>query len=85
MSHSFFHPFGADAHRRSAELLGGSGLYSAKMGEVHHHHARLGSKLAEREWIAARPVLKFALEVAVGAAASAGTILAIFAWSGASL
>jgi hypothetical protein len=90
MPPSFFRSFGDDAHRRSVSLThsaafpGASGLSSANVGED-HHHGRLVSKLAEREWTAVKPVLTFALEVAVGAVASAGTILAIFAWSGASL
>ena len=54
---------------------------SARVDEGHLHH----SGMAERERFAVKRVLVFAVEVATGAAVCAGTILAIFAWTGASL
>jgi hypothetical protein len=50
-----------------------------------YHHARLHSPPALRERIAVNHTAVFMLQIAVGATACAGTILALFAWSGASL
>jgi hypothetical protein len=52
---------------------------SADEGRLHHF------SIAERERLAVKRVSLFALEVATGVAVGAGTILAIFAWTGASL
>lgn len=52
---------------------------SADEGRLHHF------SIAERERLALKRVSLFALEVAAGLAVGAGTILAIFAWTGASL
>jgi hypothetical protein len=41
-----------------------------------------GSRLVERELGMPKPALMFALQLSVGAAAAAGTILALFAWGG---
>jgi hypothetical protein len=60
---------------------GASRLSSVTMAKVHYSHPRPAEpceKLRKR-------VTMFALEVAVGAAACAGTILAIFAWGAASI
>jgi hypothetical protein len=59
---------------------GASGLSSMRI-DGHHHHSRW----AEREAFTMKRVLVFALEAATGAATCAGSILAIFAWSGTSL
>jgi hypothetical protein len=60
---------------------GASGLSSVQVGPGHRRHPRL----SQRGELAMKRVLVFALEAAVGAVACAGTILAIFAWTGASL
>jgi hypothetical protein len=39
--------------------------------------------LAQRKYNAIKPLLMFTMQVIIGAAALAGTILALFAWSGA--
>jgi hypothetical protein len=69
----------------SAEFPGAFGLFSASVGDSHHHQVRLGLKLTERDWSAARCVMVFALELGFGAAVCAGTMMAIFAWTGSSL
>jgi hypothetical protein len=43
------------------------------------------ARLADRERIQTKRVLVFVLEAALGAIVCAGTILAIFAWTGAGL
>jgi len=60
------------------------GLPAATAGEVIHPRVRKASRLVEREWSAV-PEVMFALQMGVGAAVAAGTILALFAWSGAGL
>ena len=54
-------------------------------GGVIRPRVRRASRLVEREISATNPVLMFALQLSVGAVAAAGTILALFAWSGAGL
>ena len=49
---------------------------------VRRARVRRASRLVEREISATNPVLMFALQLSVGAAA-VGTMLALFAWSGA--
>jgi hypothetical protein len=61
---------------------GASRLTSITIAKVHYSHPRPAEPC---ERLARKRVTMFALEVAVGAAACAGTILAIFAWGGASL
>jgi hypothetical protein len=50
---------------------------------------RRASRLVEREWgepkPAVKPLLRFALQFSVGAAAAGGAVLAFFAWSGAGM
>ena len=58
---------------------------SKTFGGVIRPRVRRASRLVERETSTTNPVLMFALQLSVGAAAAAGTILALFAWSGASL
>jgi hypothetical protein len=55
--------------------------FSARVNLDHRRH----SGLAEGDRFAVNPVLVFALEAAIGMAMCAGTILAMFAWTGASL
>jgi hypothetical protein len=61
---------------------GASRLTSVTMAKVHYSHPRSAEPY---ERLARKRVTMFALEAAVGAAACAGTILAIFAWAAASL
>lgn len=67
-----------DALARSKKA---SALTSIRAGEVYHSYPRS----AEHKNPAIKRVAMFALQVAVGAAGCAGTILAIFAWAGGSL
>jgi hypothetical protein len=80
MDHSLSRSFGGNAP---------SGFPSATFGEVVHPHVQRASRLVERELSAAKPAVKplltFALQLTVGATAAIGTIMAIFAWSGAGL
>jgi hypothetical protein len=61
---------------------GASRLTSVTMANVHCSHPRPAEPC---ERLARKRVTMFALEVAVGVAACAGTILAIFAWGTASI
>jgi len=61
------------------------GLPTASVGEVIPPHVRRASRLVEREWSEVKPLLMFALQLTIAATAAAGTILALFAWSGAGL
>jgi len=54
---------------------------SARLNEGHCCHL----VLAEGDRFSVKPVLVFALKAAIGVAVCAGTILAMFAWTGASL
>ena len=74
MNHSLCPSFGAKI-----------GSPSETFGGVVRPRVRRASRLAERETSATNPVLMFALQLSVGVAAAAGTILALFAWSGAGL
>ena len=91
MSHSLFISFGADAHQRSVSLRHLTGFpasfgpCSTSVWEGSHQGVRQGSRLLERELRGAKPMLIFALQIAVGCASAIGTILALFAWSGAGL
>jgi hypothetical protein len=78
-------PVGADPHRQLLKHLfpGASWPFWARLGEQRHDQARVGLRLAESEDTPTRSLLVFALQMALAAAACAGTILAIFAWSGA--
>lgn len=62
---------------------------AASVGEVIDPHVRRASRLVERQWgeakPAVKPLLRFALQFSVGAAAATGTVLAFFAWTGAGL
>jgi hypothetical protein len=69
---------GADPHRQFSKHLWFS-------GEQHHGQTRVDLPQAELEDTATRPPLIAVLEIAVAAATCAGTILALFAWSGAAL
>jgi hypothetical protein len=55
---------------------------SQTFGGVIRPRVRRASRLVESEISATNPVLMFALQLSVGAAA-VGTMLALFAWSGA--
>jgi hypothetical protein len=72
MAHSFLPPFGDLAHRRSVSLT-----HSAEIPRV--------SRLSSVSISEGQRVLTFALQLTVGAAAAAATILALFAWTGAGL
>jgi len=87
---SFRAPFDADTVRRflkhvyginSARVHGSAELSSVTI--VERVHADFG--LPERERIALKRVLLLAFEVVVAAVACVGSILAIFAWTGAGL
>ena len=58
---------------------------SKTFGGVIRPRVRRASRLVKRETSATNPALMFWLQLSVGAVAAAGTILALFAWSGASL
>ena len=75
MAHLFSRAFGADVP---------FGLPAALVGAVIDPRDRRDARSVEREWSVA-PVVMFALQMSVGAAVAAGTILALFAWSGAGL
>src|SRR6202140_87116 len=64
-----------NAHRQPGSLI--SGLCSANV--------QRSFKLLERKWSTVKPAAEFALRLTVGVAAAAGTILALFAWTGAGL
>jgi hypothetical protein len=55
--------------------------FSVGVNVDHRRH----SGLAEGDRFAVKPVLVFALEAAIGMAVCTGTIVAVFAWTGASL
>ena len=71
MNHSLCPSFGAEI-----------AIPSKTFGGVIRPRVRRASRLVEREISATNPVLMFALQLSVGAAA-VGTMLALFAWSGA--
>ena len=73
MNHSLCPSFGAEI-----------AIPSKTFGGVIRPRVRRASRLVEREISATNPVLMFALQLSVGAAA-VGTMLALFAWSGAGL
>ena len=50
-----------------------------------YHHGRLHSPPTLRERIAMKRAVVFALQIAVAATACVGTMLALLAWTGASL
>jgi hypothetical protein len=77
MNHSLYPSFGAKIT-----------IPSETFGGVIRPRVRRASRLVEHEISATNPVLIFALQLSVGAAAAAaavGTMLALFAWSGAGL
>ncbi len=76
MDHSLSPSFGANAPFE---------ISRAGVSGVIHPSARPASRLVELELSTPKPVLTFALQLSVGAAMAAGTILALFAWSGAGL
>ena len=65
----------------SADFRGSIGLPLARVDDNRLDQA----DETGHEWSPTKRVLVFALQVALAAAACAGTILAIFAWTGASL
>jgi hypothetical protein len=71
---------GADRHRQSVKNVSVTHLT-----DLLHQHIRLGSRLADDESNALKHLLVFTLQVSFGAIAAAGTILALFTWSGAGL
>jgi hypothetical protein len=71
MNHSLCPSFGAEI-----------AVPSQTFGGVIRPRVRRASRLVEREISATNPALMFALQSSVGAAA-VGTMLALFAWSGA--
>jgi hypothetical protein len=75
MLRSPFSQVSVNPHRRPGSLI--SGLYSASVQRPF--------QLLEREWSTVKPAAEFALQLTVGLAAAAGTILALFAWNGAGL
>ena len=91
MPQSLFRSFSADADQRSVSLTRSDGfpgafrLSSASIWEGCHQHVRRDSRMAKQEWSALKRVLMFTLQMAIGAVACAGAILAIFAWTGAKL
>jgi hypothetical protein len=91
MPQSLFRSFSADADQRSVSLARSDGfpgafrLSSASIWEGCHQHVRRDSRMAKQEWSALKRVLMFTLQMAIGAVACAGAILAIFAWTGAKL
>ena len=82
MWRSFFSPASSAARRRSVSLTHSAGFPAVGFSWANLQRAY---RLREREWKETNPVLLFALQMAVGAAVAAGTILALFAWSGAGL
>jgi hypothetical protein len=74
MNHSLYPSFGAKI-----------AIPSETFGGVIRPRVRRASRLVERETSATNPVLMSVLQLSVGAVAAAGTILALFAWSGAGL
>jgi hypothetical protein len=91
MPQSLFRSFSADADQRSVSLTRSDGfpgafsLSSASIWEGCHQHVRRDSRMAKQEWSALKRALMFTFQMAIGAVACAGAILAIFAWTGASL
>ena len=74
MNHSLCPSFGAEI-----------AVPSKTFGGVIRPRVRRASRLVENEIGAMNPLLMVALQLSVGAVAAAGIILALFAWSGASL
>jgi hypothetical protein len=58
------------------------GIPRAAVSGVIHAGVHPASRLVERELGMPKSALVFALQLNVGAAAAAGTILALFAWGG---
>jgi hypothetical protein len=58
------------------------GIPRTGVSGVIHAGVHPASRLVERELGMPKPALMFALQLSVGAAAAAGTILALFAWVG---
>ena len=74
MAHFFLPPFGDVAHRRCVSLI-----HPAEIPGVN----KLSSATASVS--EGKRLLMFTLQLTVGAAAAAATILALFAWTGAGL
>ena len=72
MAHFLLRSFSDDAHRRSVSLI-----RSAEVPAV--------NRLSCASVSEGKRVLMFTLQLTVGAAAAAATILALFAWTGAGL
>jgi hypothetical protein len=73
MNHSPFPSFGANAPIEIRR----AGISGVIQPSVHP-----ASRLVERELGMPKPALIFALQLGIGAATAAGTILALFAWGG---
>jgi hypothetical protein len=85
MSHLLHRPIVANASLRSVQLRRRarfSGYFGIGIDDVSQHD-RL-RRFLKREWVAWAPVRNFTL-FTVGSAAIAGTIFALFAWSGVGL
>ena len=61
------------------------GIPLARASGIIHPRVRRASSLVDPGLILPHPALNFALHLSIGAAVAAGTILALFAWSGAGL
>ncbi len=72
MAHFLLPPFGDVAHRRCVSLI-----HPAEIPGV--------NRLSSASVSEGKRLLMFALQLTVGAAAAAATILALFAWTGAGL
>jgi hypothetical protein len=81
---------GQPQHKRRNAELGALLRVAQQVKEDRHKQNNLcpvqrSFKLLEREWSTVKPAAGFALRLTVGVAAAAGTILALFAWTGAGL
>jgi hypothetical protein len=82
MSWFFRAPFDGDASRRSVKHVS---LTPSPWLLGHLDHPGVDAGPSERQRIAIKRLLIFALGITVAVAACAGTILAMFAWTGAGL
>ena len=91
MPHFLFRSFSADAQQRFVSFTRSEGfpgaleLSSTSIWEGSLQHVRRNSRMAQRECSALKRVLMLTLEMAVGAVAYSGTMLAIAAWTDGSL
>jgi hypothetical protein len=83
MWRSFFSPVSAHGRRRPVSLTPPPGILGASRFSA--ESVQRAFRVLEREWSALNPGIILALQVTFGIAAAAGTILALFAWSGVGL